>query len=136
MIDVMMMLGAFMFSIDTAAYQELTRTNHYRWPSQERVTREEALQYVGPGAERIGLKGVIYPHYKGGLHQIQLLREEAALGVPLLLVDGNGWFWGKYVIKRIEETRTVFFADGTPRKIEFCLDLKLYGDDAYGAVPV
>ena len=131
-----MMLGGFMFSIDTAAYQELTRTNEYRWPAQERVTREAALQYVGPGAESISLKGVIYPHYRGGLGQMQRLREEAALGEPRLLVDGNGNFWGNFVIERVQETRTIFYADGTPRKIEFSLDLKLYGEDAYGAISV
>ncbi len=131
MIDVMMMLGSFMFSIDTAAYQELTRTNEYRWPAQERVSREAALQFVGPGQESLSLKGTIYPHYKGGIGQMQLLRDDAALGEPLLLVDGNGNYWGKYVIERVEETRTVFYADGTPRKIDFKLDLKYYGDDAY-----
>ena len=133
MIDVMMMLGSFMFSIDTAAYQELTRTNEYRWPAQERVTREAALQFVGPGQESISLKGVIYPHYKGGIGQMDTIRGDAALGEPLLLVDGNGNYWGKYVIERAEETKTVFYADGTPRKIDFKLDLKYYGDDADGS---
>jgi len=38
------------------------------------------------------------------------------------------------VIERIEETKTVFFSDGTPRKIEFKLDLRRYGDDADGAL--
>ena len=30
----------------------------------------------------------------------------------------------------IEETRTVFFDDGTPRRIEFRLSLVEYGEDA------
>ena len=134
MIDIMMVLGAYFFSIDTAAYQDLVRTNEYRWPSQDRITRKPALQYVGPGHETICLNGVIYPEYKGGLYQMELLRAEAGLDVPQLLVDGTGLVWGKYVIERIEETKTVFFSDGTPRKIEFKLDLRRYGDDADGAL--
>lgn len=128
--SVMMALGDYRFSVDSAAYQTLHRTHDYRWAAQERLGREPARQYLGPGDEKITLAGVIFPTYRGGLGQLTALRDEAGLGVPLLLVDGIGLVWGRYVIEKVEETRSIFFADGTPRRVEFSLDLAAYGEDS------
>ena len=73
----MLALGSYRFSIDTSAYQELLRTTSYRWARQPRLGRLPARQFVGPDGETITLNGVIYPHYKGGLGQLDALREEA-----------------------------------------------------------
>ena len=35
-----------------------------------------------------------------------------------LLLDGTGMIYGMYVISRVSETGSIFFADGTPRKID------------------
>ena len=59
--SVMMQLGAFQFSISTAAYQELTRRSEYRWSSQDRFGKQPNLQYTGPAREAISLVAVIYP---------------------------------------------------------------------------
>ncbi len=45
------------FSLDTAAFDELTRSTEFRWTSQERLT----------------LKGAIYPGFKGGLKRLDTL---------------------------------------------------------------
>ncbi|MGX2009432.1 phage tail protein, partial [Enterobacter asburiae] len=52
------------------------------------------------------------------------------------LLDGTGTIYGMYVINNISETGSMFFADGTARKIDFTLTLTrvdeslaaLYGD--------
>lgn len=129
MTEIMMALGPYRFSIDAAAYQQLMRTTAYRWPAQERIGRRPALQFVGVGTETISLSGVIYPHYSGGLEQVESMRAIAAQGKPQQLVDGRGKIWGLWCIERIEETRTVFFANGDPRKMEFRLALSNYGED-------
>jgi hypothetical protein len=89
MSDVMLSLGEYQFSVDTAAYEQLCRRSEYRWARMERISHRPSLQYVGMGLEEIELRGVIYPHYKGGLGQIDSMREEAAKGKPLILVSGN-----------------------------------------------
>ncbi len=48
----------------------------------------------------------------------------AEQGQPWSLVDGNGNVHGAWVIESLQETRSLFFADGTARKIEFRLQLK------------
>lgn len=129
MTDVMMALGEFRFSLDTAAYESLRRSDSWRWVEMARLGRAPAQQYLGPGATEIGLEGTIYPHYRGGLGQIERMRTLAGGGEPLLLVDGRGWVWGKFVIKSIAESQTRFFVRGVPLKIGFDLSLAAYGED-------
>lgn len=47
------------FNLDTAAFDELKRSNEYRWASQERLSRRPAPQAVGMGEERLTLTGAI-----------------------------------------------------------------------------
>ncbi|WP_461210383.1 phage tail protein [Desulfocurvus sp. DL9XJH121] len=124
----MMRLGKYAFSLDGAAYSRLERSTAYRWAVQERHGREAALQFLGPGEDTLSLPGVVYPHFRGGLGQVDDMRAMAAAGEPLLLVDGLGKIHGQWVVTSVAETREVFFADGTPRRIEFTLGLRYYGE--------
>lgn len=129
MSETMMALGGYRFSLTSAAYQELRRSNAYRWQAQERLQRLPAQQFVGPGSETLDLKGTIYPHYRGGTKQLDLMRAQAGLGEPLLLVDGLGFIWGRWVILQVDETQTVMLTNGLPRKLEFQLRLTRYAED-------
>lgn len=133
MTNVMMMLGAYPFMLDTAAYQQLKRVSTYRWKEQGRIGRKPGQQYVGPGADQITLQGEILPHWKGGYDQLNRMRAQAALGGPLVLLEGyDGFVLGDWVILKIEETKTELEADGAPRVIAFSISLKEYGGDAGG----
>ena len=68
-------------------------------------------------------------HFKGGLKQITLMRTQAGLGKPLFLVSGNGFAFGRWCIVKITENQSNFLNDGAPRKIEFSISLKRYGED-------
>lgn len=127
---VMMALGAFRFGVNRANYQTFTRAAAYRWAKLDRVGRAPALQFLGPDAEEITLEGTIYPHFKGGLRQIELMRLVARTGQPMMLVDGLGFVWDRWAITDVSETKSVFLAGGAPRKIEFTIGLRAYGRDA------
>ncbi len=130
MTEILMALGPFRFSMDTAPYDRLRRSVQYRWPRQERAGRRPAAQFTGIGDETVELSGLIYPGYAGGLSQMDTLRECAGKGQPYILSDGRGNIWGKFAIESVDETQTLFFPDGTPRKIEFALKLLHYGEDS------
>lgn len=121
--NIMMQLGTFQFCIQTAVYQELIRKNEYKWPSQHRFGQRPSRQFVGIGDETIQLPGVIYPEYRGGFQQVEAMRRMAARGQPLMLVDGLGKLWGRYVIESIDEKQSLFAAFGAPRKMEFSISL-------------
>lgn len=125
-------LGDYMFAMETAAFQKLERTTQYRWAAQKRVGRLAAQQYTGIEDDKIELEGYILSTFRGGIGQMPLLRANAALGEPMPLVyafETLGEYCGLWVIERITEGRTVFFRDGTPRRIDFAITLKAYGED-------
>lgn len=125
-----MMLGAYPFMLNTAAYQQLKRNADYRWKELDRIGRKPAQQYIGPGADQITLEGEILPHWKGGAAQVDVMRAQASLGVPLVLLEGYGGFvLGTWVILKINETKSELMGDGTPRVINFSMTLKEYGED-------
>ncbi|GLS27375.1 phage tail protein [Marinibactrum halimedae] len=134
----MMLLGSILFSVETSAFDQLQRSTQYQWASQNRLGHPvlkhtgiggPAHQFIGPGDDTITLNGVMYPQYKGGPLQMSLMRLTASLGKALPLIDGNGFPHGRWIIESIQETRSVLFSNGAPRKIEFSLSLKKYHED-------
>jgi hypothetical protein len=127
--DIMMQLGNFQFSIQTAAYQELRRNVEYRWAELNRIAHRPSLQFVGVGKDEIELRGVILPTFQGGIHQVDILRTYAQKGQPQTLTTGRGENWGPWcVLAIVDEQRQMTFK-GTPLKIEFSLRLSYYGPD-------
>lgn len=120
------MLGPYRFSIRSATYQTLERQTSYSWARQARIGANDQLQYVGPGADTISLDGVIYPHYAGGLEQLNKMRLAASFGVPLPLISGRGRVLGFWVIESVREGQTIFEVEGAPLRQEFGLALGRY----------
>lgn len=126
-------LGAYMFSLETAAFQQLQRSTEYRWALINRFGRTPAAHFTGMGEDTIELSGAIYPHFRGGLRQMGQMRDAAAKGEALPLIygfDSVGQYCGLWAIRSIREARTVFMRDGRPKKIEFTISLVYYGEDA------
>jgi phage protein U len=124
----MLALGMFVFSLRTAAYQEMQRQTDWRHPSSSRVGARPARQFVGRGDDAITLPGVILPELAGSALSLDALRLMADTGKAWPMVEGSGRIYGLWIIESISETRTLFFRDGTPRRIEFTLSLKRTDD--------
>ncbi|KTF40686.1 phage tail protein [Xanthomonas translucens] len=120
----MMSFGTFVFSLSTLAYQELQRQQSWRFGASERMGARAALQYLGEGEDTIDLSGVLAPELTGSRDSLDTLRELARDGQALPLVDGAGVVHGNFVLTGLRETHSVFFSDGTPRRIEFAIALR------------
>ncbi|NUT88789.1 phage tail protein [Pseudomonas corrugata] len=125
----MLALGMFVFSLSTAAYQELQRQTEWRHASNSRVGATPARQFVGRGDDTITLPGIILPELAGSALSLDALRLMANTGKAWPMVEGSGRIYGLWIIERLSETKTLFFRDGTPRRIEFTLSLKRIDDD-------
>lgn len=125
----MLALGMFVFSLSTAAYQELQRQTEWRHASNSRVGAAPARQFTGRGDDSITLPGVILPELAGSALSLDALRLMANTGKAWPMVEGSGRIYGLWVIESLSETKTIFFRDGTPRRIEFTLNLKRIDDD-------
>lgn len=119
----------YYFNLDTAAFDELSRSTEFRWASQERLSRRPAQQAVGIGEEKLTLKGTIYPGFKGGLKQLDTLRTIGGRLQPLTLTTGYGEVIGTWCLKSINEEQGALLHGGIPRKQGFTLEFARYGDD-------
>lgn len=124
----MMALGNYFFSWLTASYDNKEESRNYCWEAQHVVGQAPLYHYMGPGEQTLKLDGVIYSHYKGGILQIPLMKQTAAQGTPLMLVDGLGNVLGLWIITSLNEKQTFFCSNGLARKATFSLDLKKYED--------
>lgn len=127
--SMMMALGLFVFALGTVPYQQLQRQTQWRHPSSSRIGRRPARQFVGPGDDTITLSGTLYPEITGGKISLALLRTMADTGKAWPLIEGSGTVYGLYVIEDIGETGSLFFPDGSARKIEFTIKLTRVDDD-------
>lgn len=119
----MLALGFFVFMRQTLPFQSMQRDAEYRWPSNNRVGKRDAFQFLGVGEEKITLSGELYPELTGGRLTLTAVRQMAEEGRAWPLLAGNGLIYGMYVINSISETGAEFFSDGSPRKISFTLAL-------------
>lgn len=119
----------YYFNLDTAAFDELRSQTEFRWASQERLSRRPVQQAVGMGEEKLILKGLIFPGFKGGLKQLDALRSIGAQLMPLGLTTGYGDVLGNWCLKSLEEEQSALLQGGIPRKQSFTLEFVHYGDD-------
>lgn len=119
----LMSLGMFIFEIPTLAHDELQRTTDWRFAKAPRIGARDAVQFLGPGDEKVNLGGVVYAEIADGRVSLDQLREMAAAGEALPLLDGRGTVFGDFIIQGMNERHSWLMADGTPRKIDFALDL-------------
>jgi len=123
---VMMALGPFRFGLTNGAFQDFKKSAQYDWKEVDRIGREPDLHFAGPRPQKVTINGEIYPQFRGGIYQTELMRAQAKAAGPLALTDGFGWFWRQWVIVGVDDKRTVFLPNGKPRKIEFALHLKSF----------
>ena len=125
-------LGSFQFDLANGVPQSLDRTADYRWEVQDRLLRDPAAQFLGPGNQEITLDGVLYPGFSGRQTTMETLRELAAKGEPQMLTDGLGKVYGKWAIRRVQEGLSTFAPGGGARQISFGVSLVRYSEDNPG----
>lgn len=121
---IQLILGYFVFSLHTLAYQDLQRQLAWRHASTSRVGSRPAHQFIGPEDETITLNGVLLPELAGTRLSLELLAAMAETGNAWPLIQGDGTLFGEYLITSIQTTGTLHFQDGAPRRIEFQITLK------------
>lgn len=120
----MMALGMFIFMLQTVPYQDFQHQMAWRHPSNPRFGLRPVSQFLGPDEESITLSGVLYPELTGGKVSLMALQLMAETGQAWSLIEGNGAIHGMFVIENLSRTKSIFFSDGSARKIEFTLTLK------------
>ncbi|MFJ3046995.1 phage tail protein [Herbaspirillum chlorophenolicum] len=130
----MMVLGMFVFSLPTLAYQELQRQSDWKFASNARVGLRDAKQYTGKGADNITLSGWIAPELTGTAFSLDALRLMADTGKSWFLIQGTGRIYGSFVIEGIDEGLTELDGSGDAKKINFTIKLARADDSVLSAL--
>jgi phage protein U len=124
--------------IDTPNFESIQRDAQYTWTSADRLSRDPAMQFTGPGEDNVVIDGRMFPYHFGGLSTLERLRAAGRAGKPMLLVrfypltnpDGYGSeVIGNYAIKRVRTVESKIGRIGIAHKVEFTVELQRYGDD-------
>ncbi|WP_327196653.1 phage tail protein [Sphingomonas sp. Leaf23] len=118
-----MSLGLFPFSLPTLAHDDLSRRTAWRHATSPRVGARDATQYVGPGEETVSIGGMAHAELADGRACLDQLRDMAGTGQAWPLVDGAGTVFGAFIIQTLDEKHRALFPDGTPRAIDFSIEL-------------
>lgn len=131
----LMALGQFVFGMDTLAFQELQRQTRWKHSAAPRVGARDAHQFLGPGEDTITLSGVLAPELTGTLASLKDLRTMGDTGEAYALVDGAGTVYGAFLIEGMDEGQTLHHPDGTPRRVDFTLNLTRTDDNRAAPAP-
>lgn len=124
-------LGLFIFEQSTLSPQSMTHSAQSRWANQSGIGKNvrPSYQAVGIGQETITMQGVTYPECftdaEASLNGLWWMKD-AQHG--WYLVRGDGSVFGVYIIEGIEVTYSHLNQDGSPKKIEFSLNLSRVDD--------
>jgi len=124
----MMSLGMFVFSLTTMPVNTINRDSQYEWPKNQAAGLGPVYQFNGVGAETLSLEGSLIDGITAGTDQLDKLRDMATSGKSWNLVDGSGADLGAWFISSISETRSHLKSDGSPRRVDFTLNLTLAPD--------
>lgn len=124
----MLSLGLFVFELASLPFQDLQRDTSWRHARTSRVGARPASQFLGVDDDTITIAGVLLPALAGDASSLETLRQMGDDGDAYALVDGRGRVHGSWVIDRLGEGQTIFFEDGTPRKIDFMIGLHRVDD--------
>lgn len=133
MSDVLVSLGPFVFYATAPSFEKLRFEAQFRWPAQERLARDVAHQFLGPGERSVTLDGVMYPEAFGGADVLASMHSAARAGVvmPLISMSDNALaaeVMGLWFVSGLHNVRSHFGERGAKR-IEFSIQLKAYGRD-------
>ena len=126
-------LGQFVFINATVPFQEFSRSQSWKHPSQNIVGGGlPPVQYTGRENDEITIGAELRPEITGGANSIEYLRRMADTGKPHPLILGNGRLMGSFVITAVSENGSEINRDGTARAISFSMTLKKVSDSALG----
>lgn len=95
-----------------------------------RVGARPGMQNYGPDVEVHRVHGIMFPHdhrFAGSFQRFEELRSPITRSKPHRLASGYGRNFGLFVIKDVSDRQEFFNPDGSPRKLEFDLELCHFG---------
>lgn len=116
-------LGAIQFEVAPVNVAEVNTQLGADYAAKDLVGAHRTREYMGPADQKIVLKGTLFPHRLGGLGGIAVMEAMAVMGIPQMLVRGDGLVFGWFVIETVTQDQTFLNGAGVGRMIEFQVTL-------------
>lgn len=116
-------LGLFVFDTSSTLFETIDRDREWRHERSDRFGARAASQFVGPGADKLVLSGMLVPELVGSWSAIETLAQMADEGEAYPLADGAGNIVGTFTIDRISERKGNLIDTGVARRNEFTIEL-------------
>lgn len=131
----LLMIGFLQFKVNGAAFEEKAQTYRFNWAKQSRLMRRDAAQFTGRGMDDMTLDATWYDELViNPRAQIAKVVLTAAIGIPYPVIDGNGWFYGLWVIDEVSVKESHIRKNGRGAKAKVSLKLSYYGADFGGCL--
>ena len=130
-----MALGQFVFGMESLSFSELQRQTRWKHSSASRIGARDARQFLGQGDDTITITGLLAPELTGSLESLKELRAMGDTGAAYALVDGAGQVYGAFLLEGLDEGQTLHHKDGTPRRVDFTINLTRTDDDRAAPSP-
>jgi phage protein U len=105
------------------------------WAKKEIAGAAMYREWVGEQDETIQLKGRVFPHFfaraarqreptalkpsSGGLGHLEVLDNMRRMGQAHVLMRGDGWHFGWFVIESLQRAHSLIAPDGIGQQIDF-----------------
>jgi len=134
----LLQFGAFTFQMRGVSPKRVARYDEWRWPSTERLSGENAVQFLGRGPGEATIEAVLFPLHRAGHREtaIEALRAIGDAGTPLPLIRGDMRMLGWYGLASVETDETYLDRLGRPGMIALIATLTRYGADGPGGGPL
>ena len=121
--------GPHRFEVGRLAYDQLRQRTAGRWKDHDIIGRRPAGQFMGPAAEPLHLKGVVFPaDARDTTAKIAALQAACREGRVYSLIAGNGEVFGPHRLEQVSREETYHDGKGTAGRIGFDLEFKSHDD--------
>ena len=121
----LMALDDLEFEIKDKAYNKLRRQFDGGWSKKDRAGNYPLWQAGKKPTQSISFGGDYLQHHKGAGTKEALI-ELIEAQEPVLMVSGDGKYFGEWIIKSASFDEKIFLEDGTPLKVDFVVNLEEY----------
>jgi len=127
--------GPIQFQVHPLSIGEMSHATGSDWAKKEIAGAAMYREWVGEQDESIHLKGKIFPHFfaraarqrdpnslkpsSGGLGHLEILDNMRRMGQAHVLIRGDGWHFGWYIIESLQRGHSLLAPDGIGQQIDF-----------------
>lgn len=115
----LMQWGPLQFLVFPLNFHELDHHTSTDWARKEIAGAAVYREWTGEGDEELHLRGKVFPYRVGGLTELEVLETWRREGVAQMMVRGDGYILGWYVVERLVRNHTFPSQEGIGKVINF-----------------